>query len=283
MPTTSSEGSTGKYPSGAEPHKARETAEGFGANAARYDRTRPGYPQRLIARITAAADTSADGGRPTVLDVGCGTGIASRLLQSAGCRVLGVEPDARMAEFARARGTEVEVSTIEEWDPAGRRFDAVVAGQAWHWVDPVAGAARAAEALRRPAGRLVVFWNVFRASEEVQQAFTAAYRRTLTGLPEGFQALPGADVYQRMVDIAANGIRESGAFEEPQEWRHDWEREYTRDEWLDQVPTFGGFNRFPPEQLDALLAAVGEAVDAMGGSFTLGYTAAAVAARVAGD
>jgi SAM-dependent methyltransferase len=96
-----------------------------------------------------------------VLDVGIGTGISARPFQAAGCRVLGVEVDARMAEFARQHGFEVEVAKFEDWDPAGRTFDAVIAGQAWHWVDPVAGAAKAAEVLR-PGGRLAVFWNAFK-------------------------------------------------------------------------------------------------------------------------
>jgi SAM-dependent methyltransferase len=87
--------------------------------------------------------------------VGCGTGIAARQFQAAGCRVLGVDPDARMADLARRGGIEVEVARFEAWDPAGRDFDAVIAGQAWHWVDPVAGAAGAARALR-PGGRLAV-------------------------------------------------------------------------------------------------------------------------------
>ena len=57
-----------------------------------------------------------------------------------------------MAEVARRRGLAVEVAAFEAWEPAGRRFDAVVAGQAWHWIDPDAGAAKAAEVLR-PGGR----------------------------------------------------------------------------------------------------------------------------------
>jgi hypothetical protein len=36
------------------------------------------------------------------------------------------------------------VAKFEDWDPAGRTFDSVIAAQAWHWVDPVAGAAKAA-------------------------------------------------------------------------------------------------------------------------------------------
>ncbi len=44
--------------------------------------------------------------------------------------MLGVEPDSRMADFARPSGVEVDVATFEAWDLAGRTFDAVIAGQA---------------------------------------------------------------------------------------------------------------------------------------------------------
>src|SRR5579862_1849608 len=99
-------------------HEYRQVAEGFGADAERYDRARPSYPDALVQRIAAASP-----GRD-VLDVGCGTGIAARLFQAAGCRVLGVDPDPRMAGLARLGGTEAEVATFEEWEPAGRTFDA---------------------------------------------------------------------------------------------------------------------------------------------------------------
>ncbi len=48
------------------------------------------------------------------------------------------------------------MAAFEAWDPAGREFDAVISGQSWHWVDPVAGAAKAAQVLR-PGGRLAVW------------------------------------------------------------------------------------------------------------------------------
>jgi SAM-dependent methyltransferase len=90
-----------------------------------------------------------------VLDVGCGTGIAARQFQAAGCRVLGVDPDARMAEAARRSGVGVEVAAFEAWEPAGRAFDAVIAGQAWHWGGPGRGSGQggAGAAARRAAGR----------------------------------------------------------------------------------------------------------------------------------
>ncbi|NBH03371.1 class I SAM-dependent methyltransferase, partial [Amycolatopsis sp. SID8362] len=107
-----------------QPHEARRIAESFGIDAERYDRARPPYPRELVTAVRAASPG------PDLLDVGCGTGIEARQLAAAGCRVLGVDPDPRMAAFARDKGTDVEVATFEEWDPAGRAFDAVVAGQA---------------------------------------------------------------------------------------------------------------------------------------------------------
>src|SRR5688572_8567492 len=102
---------------------AERLARSFGTEAVRYDRTRPRYPEELIEKIVAASPG------PRVVDVGCGTGVLSRQLLAAGCEVVGVEHDERMAEFARDTGVDVEVSKFEAWDPAGREFDAVVAGQ----------------------------------------------------------------------------------------------------------------------------------------------------------
>jgi SAM-dependent methyltransferase len=225
-----------------------------------------------VERIIAASP-----GRD-VVDAGCGTGISARLFQAAGCRVLGVDPDPRMAGQARQGGTEVEVAKFEDWNPAGRSFDTVIAAQAWHWVDPAAGAAKAAEALR-PGGRLAVFWNVFDPPRELREAFGAVYQRALPDSPVGgFWARPALDTYRIMGGRAAGGIRQAAAFGEPEEWRTDWARPYTRDEWLDLVPTTGGFGGLPGDTQAKVLGGLGAAVDAAGGTFTMGYTTLAVTA-----
>lgn len=225
-----------------------------------------------MARIVAASP-----GRD-VLDVGCGTGIEARQFQATGCRVLGVEPDARMADFARRSGVEVEVATFEAWDAAGREFDAVVAGTAWHWVDPVAGAAKAAEVLR-PGGRLAAFWHVFQLPPEVAETFAAVYQRVVPDSPFNFQPKrPALDVYQSGFTKAADGIREVGGFSVPEQWRFDWEQTYTRDAWLDQMPTQGALTQLPPDKLTEVLEGVGTAIDTLGGSFTMPYITMAVTA-----
>ena len=261
-----------------ESHQYRQIAESFGVDPERYDRARPRYPDALVARIVAVSPGS------DILDVGCGTGIAARQFRAAGGRVLGVEPDARMADFARRTGIEVEVATFEAWDAAGREFDAVVAGTAWHWVDPVAGAARAAQVLR-PGGRIAPFHHVGQSPPEVAEALAQVYRRVVPDSPFNLSSQltrSPLDAYQALFTKMADGIRAAGAFSEPKQWRFDWERSYTRDEWLDQLPTLGAFTQLAPGQLADVLEGAGAAIDAIGGSFTMQYATVAVTASRTG-
>jgi SAM-dependent methyltransferase len=230
---------------------------------------------------------------PDMLDVGIGTGIVARLFRAAGCQVLGVDVDPRMAEHARRSGLEVEVAKFEDWHSAGRVFDAVLAGQTWHWVDPVRGAAKAAEVLR-PGGRLAVFWNADQPRADLAEAFGEAYRRVMpdslvarrwlvSSARDGYST-SAVDGYSRLATKVSDAMVEVGAFGVPEQWRFDWERSYTRDEWLDQVPTTGDHGQFPPAKLDELLARIGAAIDAVGGSFTMRYaTLVATVARTDGD
>lgn len=126
-----------------------------------YDRVRPGYPDELfadLAAVTGLDDTSS------VLEVGCGTGQATRSLAALGCSVTAVEPGLAMAALARRRiaafrNVRLETSTFEEWDDRGRRFDVLVAASSWHWVDASTGWRRAYEVLR-PGGWMALLGNV---------------------------------------------------------------------------------------------------------------------------
>jgi hypothetical protein len=147
-------------------------------------------------------------------------------------------------------------------------------------VDPIAGAAKAGQALR-PGGRLAVFWNVFQPQPAVGEAFAAVYHQVLPDSPSNFWSSSILDLYSVGFAKAADGIREAGTFGDSEQWRFDWDRPYSRDQWLEQVPTFGGHNQIPPAKQKKLLAGIGAAIDVLGGSFMMHYTTVAVtAARV---
>ena len=251
-------------------HDDRRRAESFGAAAERYDRSRPTYPDELIDDIVGPAPADVD-----VLDVGCGTGIAARLMQARGARVLGVEVDERMAEVARRLGTPCEVGRIEDWDPAGRTFDRITAAQAWHWVDPVSGAAKATQILR-PGGRLCLFWNRGEPPKALQAGLDEVYQRLAPGA-ESYSVLLGygqVDGYGTVRD----SIRDCPDLSDPEDRSFRWSRDYSRDQWLDQLPTHSDHATMDPDRLAEVLAAVGDVIDGFGGSFEMTYEALMITA-----
>jgi SAM-dependent methyltransferase len=245
-------------------YEDRGRAESFGAVAERYDRSRPSYPAELIDEIVGPHPANLD-----VLDVGSGTGIAARLMAARGARVLGVEADARMAEVARQRGTPVEVATFEAWELAGRTFDRVTAAQAWHWVDPVAGAAKAASVLR-PGGRLCLFWNIGQPPPDVRRALDEVYAR-LAPEADSSSVILGYSAGKKY-QAEREGIKVCAELSDAVERRFSWSRTYTRDEWLDQLPTHSDHGAMDADRLARVLEEVGRVIDDLGGSFAMVYS-----------
>jgi len=248
-------------------YENRSRAESFGSVADLYDRARPSYPPALIDALLA------DGGR-TVLDVGCGTGIAAALFAARGCEVTGVEVDARMAEIARGKGLEVEVSTFERWDDRGRRFDVVSSGQAWHWIDPRAGAAHAADVLK-PGGRIGAFWNFGDPPPDVRERLAPVYDRLAPELVNYSVVLDSARRAERL-DVTVAGIKGSRRFG-PVEVRHfPWVRTYDAREWADLLATHSDHQALAPARRKQLLD---EVTKAIGGVFEMPYETALVTAQ----
>jgi SAM-dependent methyltransferase len=249
-----------------EAHLDRGRAESFGDDAETYDSVRPSYPEQLVDDLMAEHPVD-------VLDVGCGTGIVSRLFVPRSCRVLGVEADPRMAEVARRRGLDVEVSRFEDWDPAGRAFDLLVSGQAWHWVDPVAGAGAAVRALRG-GGRFAAFWNEHVHSPESLALMLPAYEAEAPELVE-FSVVLGtirdAIPQDPLRDPVIVALMDAGEFGSPERRIYQWERAYHVDEWLRYVGTGSDHHRLEPGRLERLIGALKKALLVRGEVFTVGY------------
>ena len=248
----------------------RSRAESFGAVAELYDRARPEYPPALIDALLA------DGGR-TVLDVGCGTGIAAALFAARGCRVTGVEVDARMAEIARRKGLDVEVGAFEGWDDRGRRFDVVSSGQAWHWIEPAAGAARAADVLNE-GGQFGAFWNFGDPPPHVRERLAPIYDRLAPELVNYSIVLDSRQRDQR-IELTLAGMSGSERFGPVEVRRFAWVRTYSAREWADFMATHSDHQALEPARLKALVDAVTAAIEGIGDNFEMSYEAVLVTAR----
>jgi SAM-dependent methyltransferase len=232
-------------------HGERDRAGSFGSAAEQYDRYRPGYPSALIDEVVSLSPANA-------LDVGCGTGKVAGLLLGRGVSVLGVEPDARMAEVARRHNVPVEVASFESWEPAGRTYDLVTAGHSWHWVDPVVGLAKAA-AITVPGGTVALFWNYHVLDETLLAGFVDAY---------GAHA-PELTVVGR--DPSENGAEDTDPFVGSPDFRslgtriYRWPRILDAVEWTTMLATFSDHARLGEPRLRDLQFALRRAIEQAGG------------------
>jgi SAM-dependent methyltransferase len=106
------------------------------------------------------ADLPIGQGTKRVADVGAGTGKLTLALAADGLDVDAIEPDPGMRAVlvARAPTVRVHAGRGEALPLPDSSVDAVVYGNAWHWVDGAAGAREAARVLR-PDGILAMLWN----------------------------------------------------------------------------------------------------------------------------
>jgi SAM-dependent methyltransferase len=129
-------------------------AASFGAAAAAYERGRPSYPAEAIDWLVPAGATR-------VLDLGAGTGKLTRQLRERHLDVVAVEPSRGMRyQLARALpGVLLLPGAAEAIPLSDHSVDAVLAGQAWHWVDPSRAVPEVARVLA-PGGTLGLIWNI---------------------------------------------------------------------------------------------------------------------------
>ncbi|WP_282848121.1 class I SAM-dependent methyltransferase [Microbacterium oxydans] len=137
---------------------AEDMATSFGEQAGNYEVGRPDYPFEAVAWML---ERMPHGSR-RIADVGAGTGKLTRVLAEApDAEVVAVDPDPVM--LATLRGAVPGVPTFqgsaEKLPLPDASVDAVVLGQAWHWVDPVAGSAEIGRAVRG-GGVLGLIWNI---------------------------------------------------------------------------------------------------------------------------
>jgi SAM-dependent methyltransferase len=247
---------------------ARQRSMLFDQQAEAYDRFRPTYPDAVIDELLGPVPAGLD-----VLDVGCGTGIASRQIAQRGANVLGVELAPRMAEIARGHGVDVEIAAFEGWDAAGRTFDRVTSAQAWHWLDLPIATAKAASLLR-PGGRLCLIWNAGCQPDDLAAALEEVYTSVVPSdghrVFQGYAANRSTDVRSGL-DSEMDAVSAVSDFGAPTMKWFPWTRVYQRDEWLDQLLSRSDHTALKPEVLDRLLEGIRAAIDDYGGSFVMNF------------
>jgi SAM-dependent methyltransferase len=238
-----------------DPRWARR-ARSFGAVAREYDRTRPSYPDELVDDVLALLP-----GR-RVVEVGAGTGKATRLFAARGLAMTCIEPDADMAAVLAENvvgfpDVGIVVSPFEQYE-SSEPFDGLVAGQSWHWVPRATGYDKAASLLR-PGGVFAVFWNEREPgrnplSPRIDEIYRRAGAPRDNGEPNEW-VRDQLDAHPDFRDVELRSYRRTDA--------------YTTRQWCDYVATTSDHLIMEPELSRAVLAEVAAVIDEAGGTMTV--------------
>jgi SAM-dependent methyltransferase len=155
----------------------------FTGLAETYAKYRPSYPASALDFIVTRCEL---GPHKLLADVGCGTGISSRLFAERGVPVIGIDPNDEMRCQAERTPTSVgspcpsyRKGRAEETELPDSSVDAVLAAQAFHWF----AAETALPEFRRilkPNGWVILMWN----ERDETDPCTADYGRVIRSAPD---------------------------------------------------------------------------------------------------
>jgi SAM-dependent methyltransferase len=192
-----------------------ERALSFGSAASAYEQFRPGYPDELVDEVLTYA------GRPvrTALEIGAGTGKATRVFAGRGIDVTATDPDAAMLAELRKHVPPTVATVLGAFEdlPLTSTYDLVFAAASLHWTEPANRWSRVA-ALLNSDGIFASFGGqMFLADKPVEEAARAARSQYLAdddvpspdGTPtDGPMQWPGTELVRsnRFIDVRQSTI-----------------------------------------------------------------------------
>jgi SAM-dependent methyltransferase len=229
----------------------------FERMAAEYATSRPPYPPGLYA-VLVSEGIIGPGTR--VLEIGAGSGLATREVVRSGSEVVAMEPGRELARLLKSDipGISVIRARLEDFDPPLASFDSVLAATSMHWVDPSVGLPKL-HATLRPRGWLAVWRHRF-GDESVDDT---EFRRRVTQIVAA--RTPRAPAERRRDDRPTMEELTEGALFEPVRTEHwHWSID------LDTAQVRRLFRTFS-DWSDTDVQAAARAVDELGGAVTEHY------------
>lgn len=179
--------------------------QAFDVDPERYHRYRPTYPPEVIQRVISTAGLA---GEALLLEIGPGTGQATRAFAERGFRITAVELGARLAETARTLlshfpNVRIITGAYEAADLPENGFDLVYAATAFHWIERRAKYARTHQLLK-PGGHLAILHAEQVSDEQGDRFFFArqpVYHRHTPSREAGSFRLPRCDELRAPSDV----------------------------------------------------------------------------------
>lgn len=233
----------------------------FNRVAALYDKMRPDYPAALYNHIfsyKAITETS------TALEIGIGTGQATRPFLDAGCTLTAVELGDSLSAFAAEKFSSypnfsVITAAFPDVSLPDNSFDLIYSATAFHWIPEESGYKRVFSLLK-PGGIFARFSNhpaPAKDNEPLHSALQKIYSEDKTMPPHSPNSANPPEVIAQIplkygfTDIKLNIYHRT--------------RTFTSAEYIDLLLTYSDHNSRPPE----FHARIAEAIDAHGGKINV--------------
>jgi SAM-dependent methyltransferase len=206
-----------------DPGQARDPRLTFGTVVDVYDEIRPTYPEELFDEFFSLLST-----QPEVLEVGPGTGQATRDLLARAAVVHAVEISPSMARMLRSNlpteHLQVSVGDFETIDLGAESTDAVFSASAYHWISPAAQLDRPALILR--AGGVLAIVGLFQVDSPEDRGFFAAAQPIYERYGQADEG-PPAEARQDVDPSIAQALARDPRFTDVDVHRWDWDQTYT--------------------------------------------------------
>lgn len=229
----------------------KERSRSFGRAAAAYEKHRPEYPDEIVHLVREYA------ARPirSALELGAGTGKATRVFARAGIPVTATEPDPVMLDELRRQvpAAEVVLATLEELPPLGP-FDLVFVAAALHWTNPDGRWDRIAGLL--PSGGVFASFGgaPYLADELLEDAVRAARRPWLV---DDDPAGP-VDTSTDGMHWPATELVGDARFVDVRETVLEQRLTFARADWIGYLSTVSAYLVLSEEDRAAAFAAIGD-------------------------
>jgi hypothetical protein len=127
-----------------------------------------------------------------------------------------------------------------------------------------------------PGRRIGLFWNFGYPPPHVDERLGQIYAVLEPALGTHSVALGHHDA--RLATTLAS-LTEARSFDRPETATFPWHKTSETGEWLEHLESHSDHAALPAPRREALLDAVGEAIDGLGGSFEMAYETVLVSAR----
>ena len=246
------------YASFDENHSPEARQQWYSEIAQAYRWARPRYPHALIEQVLETANLTQ---HSTMLEIGCGPGIATADFAKKGLAITGVEPSAAACVIARQAcknypSVSIHHSTFEDYS-LNEKYDAVLAATSFHWVSPDIACKKSAAALKSD-GALILLWATPpQPSPELSQYLQPVYDRyNLSDLGQEHNRTQA--YYQSNFETFAEQVNTSGFFQPSSVTIQTCQSIYSIEKYLALLSTLSGYIALEAQTRDSLLLEVGD-------------------------